>query len=98
MSDTLKNYKSEDGRYLIPVSWSMRSTITVEADNLEEAVKIAREKVDDLPLCQPDDSEYVDGSYNIDIDNDEDAINAQDYSTIDTIGNVEITKNGEIIE
>ena len=44
MSDTLKNYKSENGRYLIPVSWSMYSTIIVEADNLEEAVKIAKEK------------------------------------------------------
>ena len=94
MSDTLKSYKSKSGRYLIPVSWSMYSTIIVEADNLEEAVKIAKEKADDLPLCRPDCSEYVDGSYNIDIDDDEDAINAQDYKTI---GNVEITKNGEIV-
>lgn len=53
---------SESDEYVIPVSWNVYSTITVEASNLEEAVKKARELIDEIPLG---DSEYVDGSYAI---------------------------------
>lgn len=91
---TLYDIKNESGRYIIPVSWAVYSTITVEADSLGDAVDIAKEKMDDIPLCT-DGVEYVDGSYSIDIETDEDAENAQSYMTL---GNVTIHKNGEITE
>ena len=39
-------------------------TISVEAENLEEAIKFAEDNIDELPF--PDEPEYVDGSYKID--------------------------------
>ncbi len=75
--DVLKNYVSEDGTYLIPVSWSVYSTIRVKADNLEMAVKLAKAHMDEIPLCS--DSEYIDGSYKIDVEDNDDALNAQHY-------------------
>ena len=39
-------------------------TISVEAKNLEEAIKFAEDNIDELPF--PDEPEYVDGSYKID--------------------------------
>ena len=39
-------------------------TISVEAENLEEAIKFAEDNIDELPF--PDESEYIDGSYKID--------------------------------
>ena len=39
-------------------------TISVEAENLEEAMKFAEDNIDELPF--PDEPEYVDGSYKID--------------------------------
>ena len=89
---TLYDFKKPDGRYLIPVSWAVCSTITVEADNLGEAVDIAKKRIDDIYLCTKG-VEYIDASYNIDVDTDEDAINAQDYHTI---GDIIIKKNGQI--
>ena len=47
--------------YTIPCSWQVKGFITVKADNLLEAVNIAR---DDAPL--PDQSEYLEGSFEID--------------------------------
>ena len=39
-------------------------TISVEAENLEEAIKFAEDNIDELPL--PYEPEYIDGSYKID--------------------------------
>ena len=90
-SDNLKNYVSEDGTYLIPVEWSVYSTVRVHAANLDEAVKIARSKLDELPLST--ENEYIDGSYCISGEIDEDFINAQNYKPV---GNVTIESDGSI--
>ena len=39
-------------------------TKSVEAENLEEAIKFAEDNIDELPL--PYEPEYIDGSYKID--------------------------------
>lgn len=49
--------------FIVPVSWEVYSTVEVEADSYEEAVKIAKDNIDDIPLG---DSEYVDESYKVD--------------------------------
>lgn len=73
----LKDYISEDGTYIIPVKWEVYSTVKIYGcNNLEEAIKVAEKYQDDFPA---DDGEYIDGSYMIDIQCDEDAINAQNY-------------------
>ena len=87
----LDNYKNENGEFLIPVEWSVYSTIKVKADNLGEAVRIAQEKLDDIPLCR--ENEYIDGSYKLNGESDEDFINAQQYRTV---GDVTIEKDGSI--
>ena len=46
--------------YTIPCTWQVCGFITVEADNLAEALNEA----DDAPL--PDTSEFIDGSFEID--------------------------------
>lgn len=80
----LKNYVSESGLYLIPIEWTVYSTITVRANNLAEAIAKAEAQFDDIP-CQTQ-NEYVDDSMRISINEVEDAIMAQGYQTIgDTI-------------
>lgn len=71
-----KDYISEDGYYIIPVSWEVYSTIKVKADNLEEAVKKAENNIDNLKLGE---NEYIDGSYKLDTGN---LIDAQEYADI----------------
>ena len=39
-------------------------TISVEAENLEEAIKFAEDNIDELPF--PDEPKCIDGSYKID--------------------------------
>lgn len=90
-SETLKNYVTDDGTYLIPVQWSVYSTVRVHAENLAEAVSIARSKLNELPLST--ENEYIDDSYCISGETDEDFINAQNYSTV---GNVTIESGGTI--
>ena len=58
----LANLIRKDGRYTIPVSWTIYSTVEVEADNLEDALNRAREAAPDLPLGS---GEYLDESYRI---------------------------------
>ena len=48
----------------IAVEYAVYGTISVEAENLEEAIKFAEDNIDELPL--PYESEYIDGSYKID--------------------------------
>lgn len=75
--DVLAEYVSDDG-YIIPVEWSVCSTVRVDkADNLKQAVEIARARIMDLP-CD-NNAEYIDGSYTIP-DDDESLLNAQAYS------------------
>jgi hypothetical protein len=47
--------------YTIPCTWQVTGFITVESDNLAEAIGFAE---DDAPL--PDTSEYIEGSFEID--------------------------------
>jgi hypothetical protein len=47
--------------YKLPVSWEVIATQEVEADSLEEAIMIAEETNLDLPK----NSEYLDGSYEV---------------------------------
>ena len=47
--------------FKIPVTYSMYGIIKIEAETVEEALKIAHNSIEDLPL--PDENYYVDGSY-----------------------------------
>lgn len=83
--------KSEDGEYIIPVQWSVYATVRVTADNLKDALIKAAEKIDDLPTSC--DNEYIEDSYEINIDSADSAITAQSYEpvsdvSIDSDGNV----------
>lgn len=80
----LKNYVSESGEYLIPIEYTVYSTITVKADNLADALAKAKAQFDDVPMQT--NYEYVDDSMRIAVDEKEDIINAQWYRTIgDTV-------------
>ena len=48
--------------YEIPCTWEVYGTVEIEADSLEEAIELAER--DDSPM--PDDSDYVDGSFQVD--------------------------------
>ena len=48
--------------YTIPCTWSVVGEITVEADNLQDAIT----KAEDAPL--PEDSEYLEDSFQIEHD------------------------------
>lgn len=52
---------NEKKTWIIPVEWSVYSTVQVEADTLEEAIAKFNEQIDDIPL--PTDCEYIDGSF-----------------------------------
>ncbi len=100
MSETLKNYKNSNfpekkdcTTYLIPVQWSMYSTIRVEADNLQEALDLARAKLFEIPLT-PNACEYIEDSYCIQAETDEELIDVQNYRDISSIV---IDKDGNII-
>lgn len=49
--------------YYIPVLWEMASTIKIEANSLEEAIQIARDDENKLPL--PENGYYIDGSWEV---------------------------------
>lgn len=89
---TLEKVVHENGWYTIPVQWSVYSTITVEADNLADALQKFEEKCAELPLSQ--DAEYIESSYEIMTDNADELIDAQDYRTI---GTTTIYKDGTIL-
>lgn len=57
---------SNEKSFLIPVSWTVYSTIRVEADSLEDALEIALKKCDRIPISS--ECEYVDDSYVIESD------------------------------
>ncbi|WP_027438751.1 hypothetical protein [Lachnospira multipara] len=75
-----EEFINKDEEYIIPVSWEVYSTIRVKgAKNLQDAIEYAKTHIDDIPLG---DGEYIDGSYKIEIHNDDEAIAAQDYADI----------------
>lgn len=83
LSDKARAYQSDDGSYIIPVSWVYTGTFRVKAANLGEAVDAVNRHLDDLPL--PSEPVYLDDSFKIDIDGDDSAMTAQDYICHDDI-------------
>ena len=81
--EKLANYVSPDGHYRIPVAYKMYSTIDVtKVKNLREAVELSEKYKDEIPLGQ---GEYIDDSYEININNADEAIFAQDYARISDV-------------
>lgn len=67
---------NENGEYIIPVEWSMYSTVKVKnAENLQQALDYLQNHIDDIPLGK---GEYIDSSYKID-NRGESMIDAQSY-------------------
>lgn len=85
------NCKPKSNKYLIPVEWSVCSNIFVEADSLEEALKIAQEHLDDIPCTS--DNEYIDGSYKIQSEDIEVLAEMQAYQPI---SDLTLDRNGKI--
>lgn len=54
--------------FKIAVEWSSYGVISVEAENLEEAIKYAHDNIDELPI--PEEWEYLEDSYQINDDKD----------------------------
>jgi len=65
--DELEKVVSDDGTYIIPVEWTVYSTVRVSAKNLKEAIELAFAKKDELPVTNL--NEYVDDSYRINLGN-----------------------------
>ena len=51
----------EKKTFEIPVEWAVFATVEIEAESVEEAIKIFNETQDEIPL--PTDNEYIDGSF-----------------------------------
>ncbi len=79
----LESIKSNNNSYTIPVEWSVYSTVNVHANNLAEAIAIAQDQIDSIPISN--NNEYVDGSYKINIEDKDDAIVAQEYTKMSDI-------------
>lgn len=74
----LEKYVSDDGYYVIPVTWESYGTVQISGvKNLKEAYEVAKKYIDDLPL--PDDGEYIDDSFKINIDEESELLDAQIY-------------------
>lgn len=56
-------------KFKVPVTWEVYATIEVEAETLEEAMKIAKDEDGEIPL--PTQTEYVDGSWRVNVDSPE---------------------------
>lgn len=78
--DELADYVSNDGTYLIPVTWSVYSTVRVKGANLRDALNRFKQKMDECPL--PTEAEYVDGSFEMSVDNEEELLDTQKYQDI----------------
>jgi hypothetical protein len=55
--------------FKIPVEWSNYGTVEIEAETLEDALKMFHEKEDEIEL--PDDEDYMDGSFKASYTDDE---------------------------
>lgn len=70
------------GKYIIPITYAVCSTVVVEgANSLTEARDIVEKHLDEIPLPAEENCNYVDDSYRIDADTDEDLETAQNYNT-----------------
>lgn len=54
--------------YLIPVTVEMAGMVAIQAETAEEAIKIAQDHIDELPI--PSVKEYIDGSYEVETEPD----------------------------
>lgn len=89
-----EEFINENEEYIIPVSWKVYSTIKITgAKNLQDAIEYAKNHIDEIPLGSGD---YINGSYKIEIHNDDEAIAAQNYAEISSI-EVDI-KNNDFIK
>lgn len=74
----LKEKVNNVNEYVIPISWSVCSSVVVKgAKNLHDAVELARKYIDDIPL--PQNNDYIDGSFTVDVENEDEAKAYQDY-------------------
>lgn len=48
----------------VPVCWGMMGVVKIEADTLEEAIKIAEDDEGIIPI--PDNGSFLDGSWEVD--------------------------------
>ena len=81
----LEDYKSPDGRYIIPVQWVMSAYITVEADNLKDAIiAVLNDRACPLPT---ENTDYVDDTFEVAIDENEDA-----FATIDKQAGINVSE------
>ena len=72
---------SEEKEYIIPVSYTMFSTVIVKnAKNIQEALELAQKHIDDIPLPRTENAEYIDCSYRLETETDEDLETAQSYA------------------
>lgn len=73
----VKQKTDEANEYVIPVSWSVFSTVVVKgAKSLQEAIELVEKYSDDIPL--PHETQYINASFEVDVETDEDAEYAQD--------------------
>ena len=57
---------SKEKEFIIPVEWSMYSTVVVRGvETLEEALAVVEEHINDIPLPSSENAEYIDDSYKI---------------------------------
>lgn len=66
--------------FKIPVEWSVYDKVCVQANSLEEAYKYVKEHADEIPLGT--DAEYIDGSYQIGVEDVEDCIMYQPINDV----------------
>jgi len=52
--------------YKLPVTWEVYGFVKIEANSIEEAIEIFNRESDHIEL--PEDSEYVDGSFELSSD------------------------------
>ena len=77
MNNDLKNFVSDDGIYVIPVTWENYGTVQITGvKNLQEALDVAKNYIEELPF--PWDGEYLGDSFKLDYENEDDLIDAQD--------------------
>ncbi len=79
-NNKLENYVSPDGEYIVPVTYKMFSTVKVTGvKNLKEAIELTKENAEEIPLGE---GAYIDGTYEISVKSDDEAIDAQDFAHI----------------
>lgn len=53
----------------IPITYSVSGMVKIEAETLEDAMRIAKDEDEQIPL--PDDADYIDGSWELSFGMDE---------------------------